>query len=74
MEDDPIQFFHGENQSCGFVVPVLERLPQLVVHISQFVLYATREMFRLCWTSVGSENSDPFHSGNSEPSGNSRKG
>ena len=23
---------------------------------------------------VGSENSDPFHSGNSEPSGNSRKG
>jgi len=22
---------------------------------------------------VGSENSDPFHSGNSEPSGNSRK-
>src|SRR5215469_5674008 len=25
-------------------------------------------------TAVGSENSDPFHSGNSEPSGNSRKG
>jgi hypothetical protein len=23
---------------------------------------------------VGSENSDPFHSGNSEPSGSSRKG
>ena len=23
---------------------------------------------------VGSENSDPFHSGNSEPPGNSRKG
>ena len=32
---------------------------------------AIRRAFR--WI-VGSENSDPFHSGNSEPSGSSRKG
>ena len=34
--------------------------------------FETGYFFRFSF--VGSENSDPFHSGNSEPSGTSRKG
>jgi len=71
LNDTSVAVFTVPSEFAPF--SALERLQYKIVD-SRSVWPKDRVLKLLMVANVGSENSDPFHSGNSEPSGNSRKG